>query len=109
MPSGHGGGGGASAIARGIASGGAGAGFGASTYDLKSGLGSASAATSRGFRIGALAVSNSVGRATRGLTHHFWAAPYERAGEFGKRNGVPGELVVRLRPTKVLAMFNMTG
>ena len=25
----------------------------------------------------------------------------ERAGEYGKRNGVPGELVVRLRPVKV--------
>ena len=33
----------------------------------------------------------------------------EQAEEFGKRNGVPGELVVRLRPTKVLAHFNMTG
>ncbi|MBV9093209.1 MAG: PPOX class F420-dependent oxidoreductase [Streptosporangiaceae bacterium] len=33
----------------------------------------------------------------------------DRAEEFGKRNGVPGEFVVRLRPTKVLAMFNMTG
>jgi len=33
----------------------------------------------------------------------------ERAEEFGKRNAVPGELLVRLRPTKVLAVFNMTG
>jgi len=33
----------------------------------------------------------------------------ERAKEFGKRNGVPGELVVRIRPTKVLATFDMTG
>ena len=33
----------------------------------------------------------------------------ERAEEFGKRNGVPGELVVRLRPDKVIAVFNMTG
>jgi PPOX class probable F420-dependent enzyme len=32
----------------------------------------------------------------------------EQAEEFGKRNGVAGELVVRLRPTKVLAEFNMT-
>jgi PPOX class probable F420-dependent enzyme len=32
----------------------------------------------------------------------------DRAGEFGKRNGVPGELVVRLRPTKVIAAFEMT-
>lgn len=31
----------------------------------------------------------------------------DRADEFGKRNGVPGELVVRLRPTKVLAAFDM--
>ena len=30
------------------------------------------------------------------------------AQEFGKRNGVPGELVVRLRPTKVVAEFNVT-
>lgn len=33
----------------------------------------------------------------------------DRAEEFGKRNGVPGELVVRLRPTKVVARFDMTG
>jgi PPOX class probable F420-dependent enzyme len=33
----------------------------------------------------------------------------ERAAEFGRRNGVPGELVVRLQPTKVIAVFDMTG
>ena len=32
-----------------------------------------------------------------------------RAGEFGQRNAVPGELVVRLRPAKVLATFDITG
>jgi len=32
-----------------------------------------------------------------------------RAGEFGTRNAVPGELVVRLRPVKVLANFDITG
>ena len=31
----------------------------------------------------------------------------ERADEFGRRNGVPGELVVRLLPSKVIASFNM--
>ena len=31
----------------------------------------------------------------------------DRAEEFGERNGVPGELVVRLRPAKVLATFDM--
>lgn len=33
----------------------------------------------------------------------------ERAEEFGKRNGVPGELLVRLRPTKVIANFDVAG
>ena len=33
----------------------------------------------------------------------------ERAEEFGKRNGVPGELVVRLRPGKVIAVLNISG
>ena len=32
----------------------------------------------------------------------------DRAEEFGKRIGVPGEIVVRLRPAKVLALFDMT-
>jgi PPOX class probable F420-dependent enzyme len=32
----------------------------------------------------------------------------ERAEEFGRRNAVPGELVVRVRPLKVLAVFNAT-
>lgn len=32
----------------------------------------------------------------------------DRAEEFGRRNGVPGELVVRIRPTKVVAALDMT-
>lgn len=32
----------------------------------------------------------------------------DRAEEFGKRNGVPGELVVRVHPTKVIAHFDAT-
>ncbi|MFN3005059.1 PPOX class F420-dependent oxidoreductase [Mycolicibacterium wolinskyi] len=31
----------------------------------------------------------------------------ERAEEFGRRNGVPGELVVRVKPTKVHAGFDV--
>jgi PPOX class probable F420-dependent enzyme len=31
----------------------------------------------------------------------------ERAEEFGARNGVPGELVVRLRPERIVAAFDM--
>jgi PPOX class probable F420-dependent enzyme len=33
----------------------------------------------------------------------------DRAEEIGTRNGVAGELVVRLRPTKVIAALNVTG
>ncbi|MGE3284974.1 MAG: PPOX class F420-dependent oxidoreductase [Pseudonocardia sp.] len=33
----------------------------------------------------------------------------DRAEEFGRRNAVPGELVVRLRPTKVIADFDVSG
>ncbi|MGL6236375.1 MAG: PPOX class F420-dependent oxidoreductase [Segniliparus sp.] len=32
----------------------------------------------------------------------------ERAEEFGARNGVPGELAVRLRPVKVVAALDVT-
>jgi PPOX class probable F420-dependent enzyme len=32
----------------------------------------------------------------------------DRAEEFGRRNGVPGELLIRLRPTKVIANLDMT-
>ena len=32
-----------------------------------------------------------------------------RAEEVGRRDAAPGELVVRLRPVKVVAAFNMTG
>ena len=33
----------------------------------------------------------------------------DRAEEYGKRNGVPGELVVRLHPTRVIAHFDISG
>jgi PPOX class probable F420-dependent enzyme len=32
----------------------------------------------------------------------------ERADEFGRRNAVPGELVVRVRPTNVIAGFDIS-
>jgi len=31
----------------------------------------------------------------------------DRAEEYGRRNGVPGELVVRITPTKIIAGFNV--
>lgn len=60
-----------------------GAGFGATTVNLKGGLGSASAVTSSGFIVGALVAANGIGQATIGVGSHFWAAPYERGDEFG--------------------------
>lgn len=32
----------------------------------------------------------------------------DRAEEFGRRNGVPGELLVRIRPARVVSVFDMT-
>ncbi|MBK9081813.1 MAG: P1 family peptidase [Rhizobiales bacterium] len=63
----------------------AGAGYGATTARLKGGLGSASDATASGYRVGALVAVNAIGSATVGAGPHFWAAPYERDGEFGRR------------------------
>ena len=31
----------------------------------------------------------------------------DKAEEYGRRNGVPGELVVRVRPTKVVKAFDL--
>jgi D-aminopeptidase len=61
----------------------AGAGYGANSYGLKGGLGSASAVTARGFCVGALVAANPSGRITRGHGRHFLAAPLERDAEFG--------------------------
>jgi L-aminopeptidase/D-esterase-like protein len=66
-----------------FAQGSVGAGLGATTADLKGGLGSASDTTSAGFKVGALVAVNALGRATIGDGPHFWAAPYERDGEIG--------------------------
>ena len=45
--------------------------------------GSASAQTSDGITVGAVAAVNAVGSAVIGGGPHFWAAPYERDAEFG--------------------------
>ena len=61
----------------------AGAGTGATTMQLKGGLGSASAITDCGCTVGALAAANSLGSVVRGDGPGFWAAPFEFDGEFG--------------------------
>lgn len=63
----------------------AGAGCGATTVDLKGGLGSASAQTRSGITVGAIAAVNAAGSAVVGGGPHFWAAAAERNGEFGGR------------------------
>jgi L-aminopeptidase/D-esterase-like protein len=73
----------AAASASTFALGTAGAGFGATTVNLKGGLGSASAVTRDGHTVGALAAVNACGSANVGRGPHFWAAPFEQDGEFG--------------------------
>ena len=65
-----------------------GAGMGATTANLKGGLGSASARTDDGVTVAALAVVNAVGAVTVGTGPWFWAAPFEVGTEFGGR-GLP--------------------
>jgi L-aminopeptidase/D-esterase-like protein len=60
-----------------------GAGLGATTVNLKGGLGSASGRTKRGLKVGAIVATNAAGSATVGDGPHFWAAPYEQNKEFG--------------------------
>jgi L-aminopeptidase/D-esterase-like protein len=72
--------------ARDFALGNAGAGLGATAGALKGGLGSASARTHDGWTVGALAAVNCLGSVLLPGTPAFWAAPLERAREFG---GVP--------------------
>ena len=61
----------------------AGAGTGATTANLKGGLGSASTRLANGITVAALVVVNAVGQATVGEGPHFWAAPFEVGHEFG--------------------------
>ncbi len=60
-----------------------GAGTGATTATFKGGIGSASAETASGHKIAALLAVNAMGSATIGDGPHFWAAPFEKNGEFG--------------------------
>lgn len=67
----------------------AGAGFGATTANLKGGLGSASMILPNGVIVGALVAVNALGSATVGDGPHFWAAPFEQNGEFGNLGPSP--------------------
>jgi len=71
------------AASRAFALGSVGAGTGATTVNLKGGLGSASMSLDSGITVAALVAVNALGQATIGDGPHFWAAPFERGGEFG--------------------------
>ncbi len=60
-----------------------GAGFGATTVNLKGGLGSASVVMPDGSMVGALVVVNARGSVVCGNKGQFWAAPFEQHAEFG--------------------------
>ncbi|MBK1634301.1 P1 family peptidase [Rhodovulum adriaticum] len=66
-----------------FALGSAGAGYGATTADLKGGIGSASVVLEGGMTVGALVAVNALGSAVMGGGPQFWAAPWEIGDEFG--------------------------
>ncbi len=68
-----------------------GAGTGATTVNLKGGLGSASMIAASGHTVGAIVAVNACGAVTLGEGPHFWAAPFETNGEFGGL-GLPSPL-----------------
>jgi L-aminopeptidase/D-esterase-like protein len=86
----------AAALGLTFALGSVGAGAGATTATVKGGLGSASAVTPSGHTVAAIVAVNSVGAPTIGTGPHFWAAPFERNGEFGGL-GLPASFDTALR------------
>jgi D-aminopeptidase len=73
----------ATAAGTSFALGSVGAGLGATTVDLKGGIGSASATMANGVTVGALAAVNAAGSVVVGGGPCFWAAAFEQNGEFG--------------------------
>ncbi|RRH74260.1 P1 family peptidase [Falsigemmobacter faecalis] len=88
------------AAAEDFAIGTAGAGTGATTKNWKGGLGSASLVLSNGITVGALVVVNPLGSVTVDGGPHFWAAPFEQAGEFGSKGVAQAYAAEEPRPGK---------
>lgn len=85
-----------------------GAGTGATTANLKGGLGSASLVLPSGHTVGALVVVNALGSATVGDSVHFWAAPFEEGDEFGGRGPAQSYPGTTMPPTKLASHANTT-
>ena len=70
----------------------AGAGLGATTHDLRGGLGSASVIADEGFALGALVAVNAMGSVVQNGGPNFWASPFEIDAEFGGLGPASGPL-----------------
>jgi len=102
----------ADAAATVVATGKAGAGYGATTATTPGGLGIAWETLPCGATVLAVMAVNAAGSPLIGATEHFWAAPFERAGEFGNR-GLPHPFPAdatrpRLKPGHSTAGMNTT-
>jgi L-aminopeptidase/D-esterase-like protein len=97
----------AAAAATSFALGSVGAGHGATTSNLKGGLGSASATTQSGIKVAALVVVNAVGSVTVGDGPWFWAAPFEIGGEYGGR-GLPSSFTPDMLAMRLKGAMNAT-
>ena len=85
-----------------------GAGTGATTANLKGGLGSASVILPSGVTVGALVAVNALGSATVGSGPEFWAAPFEMGDEYGGRGVARDYPDPVFAPTKLAQYGNTT-
>ncbi|MBY5935507.1 P1 family peptidase [Tateyamaria omphalii] len=89
-----------------------GAGTGAMTAMMKGGIGTASMTLDSGITVGALVAANPMGSVTTPGDRHFWAAPFEIAGEFGglgpDPNGGLGRSTESRKTTAMLERANTT-
>jgi L-aminopeptidase/D-esterase-like protein len=74
----------------------AGGGYGATTVNLKGGLGSASTVTASGHTVGALVIVNAIASAIIGDGPDFWAGGFEEGEEFGGL-GWPARITPEMR------------
>ena len=68
-----------------------GAGYGATTSNLKGGLGSSSIILDNGITIGALVATNPFGSVVTDGSNSFWASPFEIENEFGGKDFIAPE------------------
>lgn len=86
-----------------------GAGIGATTANLKGGLGSASVVLDNGATVGALVATNPTGRTTVPGHPNFWASPFEVAGEFGGLGPAASPDPLHVPVSEKMAAFEAAG